>query len=115
MALIVHLSDTIFLCLAMTYNQAHNIIHGNPPEDENYDPPPPLTAGEKVDPTRIPDLKHDLTILTKLARKLRKDREEKGGAVDLSSGDQGSELKFTLDENKNPVKVTPKKQEEIHR
>ena len=34
--------------------------------------------------------------------------------MDLSSGDQGSELKFSLDENNNPVKVTPKKQQEIH-
>ena len=99
----------------MTYDQAHNIIHGNPPEDEKYIDPPPLTAGERVDPFRIDGLRNDLRILTELARKLRKDREEKGGAVDLSSGDQGNELKFTLDENNNPVKVTPKKQEEIHK
>ena len=98
----------------MTYGQAHNIIHGKSPEEKNYVAPPPLTAGSRVNPDSIDDLRHDLTILTQLARKLRKDREEIGGAVDLSSGDQGSELKFTLDENNNPVKVTPKKQEEIH-
>jgi exoribonuclease R len=98
----------------MTYDQAHNILHGNPPEDAKYVTPPSLTAGSRVNPSHIDDLKHDLTILTNLARKLRKDREEIGGAVDLSSGDQGSELKFTLDKNNNPVKVTPKKQQEIH-
>lgn len=59
-------------------------------------------------------LKGDLSLLTKLARKLRKDREDIGGAVDLSSGDQGNELKFSLDGNHQPVKVIPKKQLEIH-
>jgi exoribonuclease R len=59
-------------------------------------------------------LKHDLSLLTNLARKLKKDREDIGGAVDLSSGEQGSELKFSLDRNHKPVKVTPKKQLEIH-
>ena len=34
--------------------------------------------------------------------------------MDLSSGDQGSELKFKLDKNNNPTKVTPKKQQGIH-
>lgn len=100
--------------LAMTYDQAHNILHDKLPDDESKLKPPPLTAGAPVDPSNIRDLKHDLAILTRLARKLRKDREEIGGAVDLSSGDQGSELKFTLDENNNPTRVTPKKQLEIH-
>ena len=59
-------------------------------------------------------MREDLSILTKLARRLRKDREDIGGAVDLSSGDHGNELKFSLDENHNPVSVTPKKQLEIH-
>lgn len=96
----------------MIYDQAHNILHDKSPDDGTE--PPPLTAGSPVLKSDIKDLKHDLTILTQLARKLRKVREETGGAVDLSSGDQGSELKFTLDENNNPIKVTPKKQLEIH-
>lgn len=98
----------------MTYTQAHNIIHGKAPDDPSIPAPPPLTAGYPVDASTIDALKEDLDILTRLARKLRTDREEVGGAVDLSSGDQGNELKFTLDENNNPIKVTPKKQVEIH-
>ena len=101
-------------CQAMTYDQAHNIIHNKPPDDPSKPHPPPLTAGYPVSHTNIKCLREDLSILTKLARKLRKDREDIGGAVDLSSGDSGSELKFSLDKNHNPVQVTPKKQLEIH-
>lgn len=98
----------------MTYEQAHNILHDRRPDDLSKPAPPPLTAGAPVDSKLIPSLKQDLDILTRLARKLRKDREEIGGAVDLSSGDIGSELKFELDENGNPVKVSSKKDMEIH-
>lgn len=99
----------------MTYDQAHNILLGKQPDDPNKPRPPSLTAGSPVDPSNIAGLRHDLEILTRLARHLRKDREEIGGAVDLSSGDiGGSELKFSLDENNNPIKVTPKKDLEIH-
>ena len=98
----------------MTYEQAHNIIHKKPPDDLSKPLPPPLTAGHPVPAANVDALRVDLLILTKLARKLRKDREDFGGAVDLSSGDHGNELKFTLDQNKNPVRVTPKKQLEIH-
>ena len=103
-------------CQAMTYDQAHNILHDLPPDsDKDYKKSvPPLTAGYPVKAENINPLKEDLSILTKLARILRKDRELVGGAVDLSSGDQGNELKFSLDENNIPVKVTPKKQQEIH-
>ena len=73
-----------------------------------------MTAGYPVTRSNNKYLKGDLSLLTKLARKLRKDREDIGGAVDLSSGDQGNELKFSLDGNHQPVKVTPKKQLEIH-
>ncbi|KAG7342009.1 ribonuclease R [Nitzschia inconspicua] len=99
---------------AMTYEQAHNILHNLPPDDLTAGATPPLTAGYPVDRKRIKSLKKDLALLTKLARFLRKDREDIGGAVDLSSGDQGSELKFSLDTQGNPVRVTPKKQMEIH-
>lgn len=102
------------LITAMTYEQAHNILHDKAADDPSKPPPPPLTAGYPVNPANVESLKEDLGVLTRLARKLRRDREEIGGAVDLSSGDQGSELKFTLDDNNNPVKVTPKKQHEIH-
>jgi exoribonuclease R len=101
-------------CQAMTYEQAHNILHDLPPDDPSKDPPPPLTAGYPVNRNNIGSLKKDLTTLTNLARKLRKDREDIGGAVDLSSGDQGNELKFSLDKSGNPVKIIPKKQLEIH-
>lgn len=98
----------------MTYQQAHNILHDHAPDDPENQLPPPLTAGYPVDPKNVSNLKGDLEILTRLARKLRKDREEIGGAVDLSSGDLGTELKFVLDENGNPTKVAPKKELEIH-
>jgi exoribonuclease R len=98
----------------MTYDQAQNILQDKPPDDPSKPIPPPLTAGAPVDPSNTDDLKQDLMILTLLARKLRKDREEIGGAVDLSSGDLGSELKFTLDQDNNPTRVAPKKESEIH-
>jgi len=59
-------------------------------------------------------LKKDLLILRDLGRKLKKTREEVGGAVDLSSGDLGGELKFSLDENGDPIAVKPKQELEIH-
>jgi len=101
-------------CQAMTYDQAHRILHDLLPDDPTKPYPPPLTAGYPVTRSNVNSLKEDLSILTKLARKLKKEREHLGGAVDLSSGDEGNELKFTLDENHQPVRVTPKKQLEIH-
>ena len=98
----------------MTYDQAHNILHNQPPDDPSHPIPPPLTAGFPVDPSSVASLKQDLEVLTKLARKLRKDRELIGGAVDLSNGEMGRELKFTLDESNNPTRVTPKRELEIH-
>jgi len=100
---------------AMTYDQARNILHDKAPDDLGKKSfPPPLTAGGRVSKHLIDPLKKSLTILTKLTRKLRSNREVIGGAVDLSSGDQGSELKFTLDNDGTPTKVVPKKEEEIH-
>ena len=43
---------------------------------------------------------------------IKQKREEIGGAVDLSSGDLGSELKFDLDEHGNPTRVVAKKEME---
>lgn len=100
-------------CAAMTYDQADRILQNKSPDEPGRAPPPPLTAGAPVDQALTKSLKQDLTILTRLARKLRKDRETLGGAVDLSSGDSGSELKFTL-ENGVPKKVVPKQDKEIH-
>lgn len=97
----------------MTYSQADNILRDKPPEEQGKKTPPPLTAGKPVNQTLVGALKKDLTILTNLARFLRKRREDIGGAVDLSSGDSGSELKFTLESGK-PVKVVPKQDKEIH-
>ena len=97
----------------MTYDQADRILRGQVPQDPGTTPPPPLTAGSPVDPALIHSLNDALTILTRLARHLRSVREELGGAVDLSSGDLGTELKFTLVDGK-PVRVTPKTDKEIH-
>jgi hypothetical protein len=97
----------------MTYDQADNILQGKPPDAPGKSPPPPLTAGGLVDQSIIGILKDPLWRLTLLARKLREDREAIGGAVDLSSGDIGTELKFTL-ESGQPVKVASKEDKEIH-
>ena len=96
----------------MTYDQAHNILHNKPP-DEAGKIVPPLTAGYPVNPNNISYLKNDLIILRDFGKKLKQSREEVGGAVDLSSGDLGGELKFTL-ENGIPVAVKPKQELEIH-
>ena len=107
-------SNALLWGKAMTYEQAHNILHDKAPDDPSKPPPPPLTAGAPVDPFLIVPLKKGLSILQRLTRKLRKDRETIGGAVDLSGGDLGKELKFALDGNGNPTKVAPKKELEIH-
>lgn len=101
-------------CQAMTYEQAHNILHDIPPDDRHSAQPPPLTAGYAVNRDLISALKNDLSMLRSLARKLKKRREELGGAVDLSSAESSGELKFTLDTDGNPTKVTAKKDMEIH-
>ena len=101
-------------CAAMTYDQADNILHDRAPEDADQAPPFPLTAGAPVRTDLIPELKSDLSLLTRLARKLRRDREVDGGAIDLSSGDRGSELKFVLDKNGHPTQIMPKAEKEIH-
>jgi len=97
----------------MTYEQAHNILHDMEPEGKGYMPPAALTVGGPVDTGSISSLKNDLAVLTQLARKLRRVREN-NGAVDLSSGERGSELKFVLDDSGNPTKAMPKKELEIH-
>lgn len=99
--------------IAMTYDQADNILNGKPPDPPNMTPPPPLTAGTPVNSTLVPSLKMSLIALRRLAVLLRERRETLGGAVDLSSKDIGSELKFTL-ANGVPVKVVPKADKEIH-
>ena len=99
---------------AMTYEQADRILAGKHPEAGGERAPPPLTAGSPVRANLIPKLHEDLSMLTRLARQRRQDRKDYGGAVDLSSGDTGSELKFTL-VNGEPVMVQPKQTKEIHR
>ena len=98
---------------AMTYDQANNILEGRAPEKPGDLDPPPLTAGAPVKRHLIPDLKRDLSVLQTLARNRRKKREEVGGAVDLTSGDLGGELKFTIVDGK-PTAVKPKQDLEIH-
>eukprot|EP00548_Thalassiothrix_antarctica_P001281 CAMPEP_0194144058 /NCGR_PEP_ID=MMETSP0152-20130528/13144_1 /TAXON_ID=1049557 /ORGANISM="Thalassiothrix antarctica, Strain L6-D1" /LENGTH=1021 /DNA_ID=CAMNT_0038843741 /DNA_START=77 /DNA_END=3139 /DNA_ORIENTATION=+ len=99
---------------AMTYGQAHNILNDKPPDDPLKPQAPPLTAGNPVNKKSIPKLKDDLSTLTLMARKFKRKREDIGGAIDLSSKDLGNELKFTLDENGNPKRVSMKKDLEIH-
>ncbi len=91
----------------MTYEQTDKILCDEDTNDRNS-VVPPLTAGYPVERKNIKDLKHDLTVFTLLSRKLRKDREAQG-AIDLSSGDRGSELAFTIDENGRHVKIVNKK------
>lgn len=96
----------------MTYEQAHNILHSRPPDPTSPLEVPPLTAGAPVSPHLIPSLLKSLKLLTKLARFRKKYREKIGGAIDLSSA--SPELKFELDNNGNPIRVSPKEDKEIH-
>lgn len=66
-----------------------------------------------MDTDLVPSLRTRLRLITTLARKLKRDREVIGGAVDLSSGDVGSELKFSLS-NGVPTTVSSKEDKEIH-
>jgi hypothetical protein len=97
----------------MTYKQADNLLSGQPADNEENVSPPPMTAGAPVDLNVSARLKEGLEILTALARKLRKDREDIGGAVDLSNGDQGSELQFSL-KSGIPTEVIAKEDTEVH-
>jgi hypothetical protein len=74
-----------------------NILQGRSPDEQGKHAPPPLTAGSPANRLLVTSLKQDLIVLTRLARKCRKNREETGGAVGLSSSESGIELKFTLD------------------
>lgn len=103
----------IHSCAAMTYKQADNLLSGQPADNEENVSPPPMTAGAPVDLNVSARLKEGLEILTALARKLRKDREDIGGAVDLSNGDQGSELQFSL-KSGIPTEVIAKEDTEVH-
>lgn len=96
----------------MTYDQAHKILHLIPPDPSPPIMVPPLTAGTPVPPKRISLLLKSLQLLTNLARFRKHSRESIGGAIDLSSS--SPELKFELDTNGNPVRVTPKEDKEIH-
>lgn len=98
----------------MTYAQADKILEGRDPDESGASQPPPLTAGAPVARELIGMLREDLTILTRLARLLRASREDVGGAVDFSNEQTGTELKFTLNGDGQPVKVTPKQDKEIH-
>jgi VacB/RNase II family 3'-5' exoribonuclease len=100
-------------CAALTYNQADNILQNKLPDAPRTVYPPPLTAGGPVDPALHSSLKTSLSLLTRFARSLRRVREEVGGAVDLTSGDLGTELKFTLVDG-IPTQVKPKADKEIH-
>lgn len=97
----------------MTYKQADNLLSGQPADNEENVSPPLMTAGAPVDLNVSARLKEGLEILTALARKLRKDREDIGGAVDLSNGDQGSELQFSL-KSGIPTEVIAKEDTEVH-
>ena len=85
---------------AMTYEQAHSIIH-----DKNPTPPtspPPLTAGGNVNKTMIKKLKDDLIMLTQISKSLKWYREVKGGAIDLTAAaNESSSGDFIGDSNNN--------------
>ena len=96
----------------MTYDQAHNILHGTPPDPTPLQQVPTLTAGAPVSTKIIPFLFKSLNLLTNFARFRKRYRETIGGAVDLSSS--SSELKFELDSNGHPIQVSTKEDKEIH-
>lgn len=104
-------------CQAMTYDQAHNILHSLSPDDKEKDIPP-LTAGAPVSPKLIPDLYKSLSFLTDISIARQSVREEHGGALstDLSSASAELKFDFTLSSGGELEihQVKPKKDLQIH-
>ena len=97
---------------AMTYDQAHNLLQGDPPDAVNATPVPAGQAGRPVKQSLWDPLRGDLTVLTAFARHLLRAREM-GGAVDLNVT-EGGQLKFQLDKDGFPVQVDGGHSKEIH-
>lgn len=95
---------------AMTYAQAHNLIHGRAPDPQ---PPtvPPGQAGQAVGKHLWEDLRSDLKVLTVFGRFLKGQREL-NGALDLTQ--TGGELKFKLSGEGEPMDVKCKEEMEVH-
>ena len=96
---------------AMTYQQAHNLIHGKPP-GPLIAPRTPHEAGQFIDKSLWKDLAADLKILTAISRCLL-DQRHRSGSIDLSAGG-GNELKFKLDPEGLPAEAAEKEELEEH-
>ena len=96
---------------AMTYRQAHNLIHGLPPGPQ-VAPKTSYEAGQFVDKSLWEDLAADLKILLAISRCLLQQRHQ-NGSIDFSSGG-GNELKFNLDVEGMPVETIDKEKLEVH-
>eukprot|EP01117_Protostelium_nocturnum_P010562 TRINITY_DN3799_c0_g1_i5.p2 TRINITY_DN3799_c0_g1~~TRINITY_DN3799_c0_g1_i5.p2 ORF type:complete len:1114 (-),score=421.54 TRINITY_DN3799_c0_g1_i5:5440-8781(-) len=83
----------------MYYEQAQRILDGKPTEEDRKKLPD------------ISELKTEIELMTKIARKLRQDRLDKG-ALELES----VEVRFGFEEkeSKNPTKIIAKAQQEIN-
>lgn len=95
---------------AMTYDQAHNLIHGRAP-DPHPSTVPPGQAGQGVGKHLWDGLRKDLKWLTVFGRFLKSQREI-NGALDLTQ--KSGELKFKLSDDGEPVDVDEKEAMEIH-
>lgn len=98
---------------AMTYDQAHNLIHALPPDDKDKAPVKPGVAGAVLDKSLWDPVTGDLAVLTVISRALT--RKRKGtGALDLELS-EGGQLKFGLDPSTGlPCTVVGSKPLEIH-
>lgn len=87
---------------AMTYDQAHRLLHDMPPEPPGCPHVPPGVAGGPLPPSLWDPVTGDLALLTCVSRCLA--RQRKGaGALDLVQ-QEGGQLKFGLD----PVSGLPR-------
>ena len=96
---------------AMTYQQAHNLIHDLPPGPVTP-PRSPVEAGQVIQMSLWGSLEKDLKNLTVVSRVLLQLRQQ-GKSLDLNQGG-GSELKFKLDAEGLPVQATTKEDVEVH-
>ena len=94
---------------AMTYEQAHNLIHNKNPNTHSNNVPPGQ-AGGFIPGSLHQALKKDLRLLTVFSRFLKK-RRQVNGSFDLHST---AELKFQTDVEGNPITIKQKEDLEIH-
>ena len=98
---------------ALTYDQAHRLMHNRPPNDDNSDKIMGGVAGGALPEDLWDPITGDLGLLTIIGRTLARQRSATG-ALDLEQS-EGGQLKFGLDSKTGlPTAVTGSTPLEIH-